>query len=308
MKKSIRYTFENVDVCEMCGDDTRNHKIHGQRLNKSQGLHPRKKEGISVSVKKCANCGLIYPSPLPVPINIQDHYGIPPEDYWKPSYFQWNPDHFNHEINTFKRLYPNSKGAKVLDIGSGIGKGMLSFQHAGFDTYGFEPSEPFYQRAISKMNISPDRLKLGMVEEIEYDTNFFDFITFSAVLEHLYHPRQNLQKAISWLKPGGIIHMEVPSSKYLVARLINFYYWLIGTSFITNLSPMHEPFHLYEFDIRSFEAAAKKLNCRILFHEYYVGDIPFIPKALHPIFQKYMRMTNTGLQLAVWLQKLPNEV
>ena len=34
-------------------------------------------------------------------------------------------------------------GMKALDVGAGIGKGILSLSHAGFDTYGFEPSTSF---------------------------------------------------------------------------------------------------------------------------------------------------------------------
>ncbi len=46
-----KYSFEEITICEMCGDHTINHKILGQRLNQSQGLNPKKKSGISVSIK-----------------------------------------------------------------------------------------------------------------------------------------------------------------------------------------------------------------------------------------------------------------
>ena len=63
----------------MCGAENTNHTILGQRLNKSQGLRPKKKIGISVSIQQCKNCNLIYSNPLPIPENLQDHYGTPPE-------------------------------------------------------------------------------------------------------------------------------------------------------------------------------------------------------------------------------------
>ena len=83
----MKYIFEEVDVCNMCEDSTSSHKILGKRLNKSQGKNPKGKPGISTTVCKCRNCGLIYSNPLPIPFDIQDHYGVPPEDYWKDSYF-----------------------------------------------------------------------------------------------------------------------------------------------------------------------------------------------------------------------------
>jgi predicted SAM-dependent methyltransferase len=121
-----------------------------------------------------------------------------------------------------------------------------------------------------------------MVEDAEYENNFFDYITFGAVLEHLYSPGGALEKAMKWLKPNGLVHLEVPSSRYLVAKIINFYYKLIGTSFVTNLSPMHNPYHLFEFDLKSFEEHAKKHNYEIAYRKYYVCSIPFFPGFLKP--------------------------
>jgi SAM-dependent methyltransferase len=303
MNTYLNYKFEEVLHCEMCGDDTKSHKVLGQRLNKSQGLKPKSRTGISVTVKQCKKCDLIYASPMPIPHSIQDHYGIPPEEYWKPSYFEWESGYFAREISTLKKLSRFENGAKALDIGAGIGKAMISLSKAGFDVYGFEPSEPFHERAISKMGISRERLKLGMIEEVDYENEFFDFITFGAVLEHLYHPAQSIEKAMQWLKPGGIIQIEVPSSKHLIPKLVNLYYRLIGTNYVTNISPMHEPFHLYEYGLKSFQELAKKLNYDIILHQYYVCRIYHVPKVFHPVLRNYMERTGTGMQLAVWLKK-----
>ncbi len=287
----------------MCGDNTASHKILGQRLNKSQGLNPKRIAGISVSVKKCSKCELIYSSPQPIPFDIQDHYGTPPEQYWKPAYFEWQPNYFAYEIKIAKQLLPFKDGMKALDIGAGLGKGMISLDKAGFETYGFEPSRPFYERAVSTMKINPDRIKLGMIEEVDYPENSFDFITFGAVVEHLYHPAASIEKALTWLKPGGIMQIEVPSSRHFIAKLVNMYFRLRGTNYVTHISPMHNPFHLYEFGLKSFEELSKKLNFSIVKSEYYVCSIYHFPKLLHPALKYYMKRTNTGMQLTVWLTK-----
>ncbi|MBK8291298.1 MAG: hypothetical protein IPK96_10505 [Flammeovirgaceae bacterium] len=82
-----KYTFNYLKRCNMCGSDTTTHTILGKRLNQSQGKKPRNKIGITTTVLKCKDCGLIYSNPQPIPNNLQDHYGIPPEDYWKDEYF-----------------------------------------------------------------------------------------------------------------------------------------------------------------------------------------------------------------------------
>jgi ubiquinone/menaquinone biosynthesis C-methylase UbiE len=301
--KKLAYYFEEVEHCEMCGDATEKHKIIGQRLNGTQGLRPRKKSGITVSIKKCKNCKLIYSSPQPVPFDIQAHYGIPPENYWRPEYFIPDTLYFSEQIKVAKKLLDFKPGMKSLDIGAGIGKCMISLQNAGFDAYGFEPSKPYFERAISKMNISEAKLRLGMMEEMEYEENSFDLITFGAVFEHLYHPAVSLKKALSWLKPGGIIHIEVPSSAYLAARIINLYYRITGTNYVCNLSPMHAPFHLYEFTSKSFAALSQQLGFTIKHHTFYVGKNLLLPRIVTTMVNPIMKWTNTGMQLEIWLTK-----
>jgi SAM-dependent methyltransferase len=298
-----KYSFKNIDRCEMCGSPSKNHKVMGMRMDKSQGMNPKQRFGIAVGVIKCPKCKLIYSSPQPIPEDIQDHYGTPPEEYWKEEYFNWTPSYFKTQIEFAKERISFLPGMKALDIGAGLGKAMLSLEHYGFDAYGLEPSIPFHERAITKMGVSSERLKLGSVEDLEYEENSFDFITFGAVVEHLYSPKFCIQKALSWLKPGGVIQIEVPSSGWLISKYMNAYYRLRGTNYVTNLSPMHNPFHLYEFDVKSFEKLGDQIGYTLDYYEFTVCDIYFIPKFLHPIFRWYMKKTNKGMQLTVYLKK-----
>jgi SAM-dependent methyltransferase len=304
MGAAKRYVFLEVKNCAMCGSPTNGHTVLGQRMNQSQGFSPRSRHGISVSILKCSVCRLIYSNPHPVPFDIQDHYGIPPEDYWKPAYFEEDPQYFTREIDQLKMFMEIKPGMKSLDIGAGLGKCMIALRNVGFDTYGFEASASFYNMAIDKMKISPANLQQGTLETVVFENDTFDFITFGAVLEHLHDPAGSIEKALQWLKPGGIIHIEVPSSNHLLAKLINLYYRMIGTNYVTNLSPMHEPYHLFEFSLGSFDAHAKRqMQYKILFYEYYVCSCEPFPRFLHPLLTWIMKKTNTGMQLAVWLQK-----
>ena len=304
MIKSRKYSFVEIEICNMCGQPTVGNKTMGIRLNRSQGFHPKSKKGIAVSVIKCRNCKLIYSDPMPMPESIQDHYDIPPEEYWNAKNFDWNKQYFSKEIQTLRQLMNFRPGMKALDIGAGLGRTMISLEKAGFETYGFEPSFPFYQRAIEKMKIDPARLKNGSIENMEYEAGSFDLISFGAVLEHLYDPSKSIESALTWLKTGGIIHIEVPSSNHFPTRLINFFYRLNGTHYVSNLSPMHSPFHLYEFNIKSFEKLSGRLHYSIAFSNIEVCEILNFPRFLHPFLKKWMSWTNSGLQLIVYLKKL----
>jgi len=296
----MKYLFKNIEACSFC--DSTNFKILGKRLNNPQGKSPKKKIGITTTIVKCANCGLIFPNPLPVPDNLQDHYGIPPENYWKPEYFSI-PENYRSDLiawmNTIQKTEPKSK---ILDIGAGLGKGMITFNRHGYDAYGIEPSLPFYERAVEKMGIDPNKLKLASVEDCEFEENMFDVIFFTAVLEHLYEPSEIINKIMKWLKPGGLVFIEVPSSNWLVNKLINIYYRLHGSDYVSNLSPMHSPYHLYEFSKKSFELHSIRNNYEIADYRYFVCQT-FLPKVFDPILKSYMKKTNTGMELAIWLRK-----
>jgi 2-polyprenyl-3-methyl-5-hydroxy-6-metoxy-1,4-benzoquinol methylase len=299
----LKYTFKPVTNCEMCDDKADHHKVLGQRLNKSQGLRPKSKTGISVSVKRCTNCGLIYSDPQPIPSSIQDHYGIPAESYWEEAHFHWEPSYFLKQINKAKQIIGFHQGMKALDIGSGSGKGVMSLTHAGFDAYGIEPSETFYKKSLEFRDIGPDKIKLSSVEDAVYNDNEFDFIVINAVAEHMYTPSASIANAVKWLKPCGVLYIEVPSADYFVTGLIDLYFKMIGTLYTSHISPMHEPYHLFEFSKKSFEENAKRNNYTIVDSEYFVCNIPFFPRVVHPILRKYMEMTHTGMDVEVWIKK-----
>lgn len=289
----MRYSFRPVAECDMCG--ATRFKLLGLRMNGRQGLRPKAAEGIAVSVKQCRGCGLIFADPQPIPESISDHYGMPPEDYWKAADLDPPKDYLAAEIATAKRLLDFRPGMTALDIGAGVGKAMVTLNAAGFQTWGLEPSRPFYERALRR--VSPDWLQMKAIEDAEFAPESFDFITFGAVLEHLYSPRAALDRAMGWLKPGGIIHAEVPSADYLVSKLFNRYFRLRGTNFVTNVSPMHPPFHLFEFTPKSFQ------RYRIAELQHMVCDFVDIPKLLQPALRWWMERTNTGMEIVVYLTR-----
>lgn len=302
MNKTIRYSFVYKDKCNMCGSATDTHTILGKRLNRSQGLNPKNKIGISTTIVQCTNCGLIYSNPQPVPFKIEDHYGILPQEYWPEDFFKTDTSFFAEKIRILKTFLNPEKKARALEVGSGLGRCLIALSKEEFEIYGLEPSKPFYNYSIEKIKINPDQLKCESIEEAEYPENYFDFILFNAVLEHLYDPSASIIKAVKWLKPNGIIHIEVPSSNWLTNKIYNFYYFIRGLDYVGNISPMHPPFHLYEFGLTSFTEHAKQNNYEIVFFEYHVCST-YMPKILDFILVPLMKWTRRGMQLHVWLRK-----
>jgi SAM-dependent methyltransferase len=299
----LTYTFRLVEACAMCDAPAGQFRVLGRRMNTSQGVRPTRKIGVSTTVCRCKSCGLVFPNPIPLPEKLEQHYGLPPESYWSPQYFQVSPDYFAAQIRTFERLRRPGGRARVLDIGAGIGKGMRALESAGYDAFGIEPSAPFRERALSLMGIAPERLSASDLEHADFPAESFDWVTFGAVLEHLYDPNVALSNAARMLRPGGLIHAEVPSSRWLTNRLNRAVYRLQGLDYTANLSPMHSPFHIYEFGLASFESWARKHGCTVAHHEFMVCR-SFLPKLIDPLARWWMRRTDTGMQLEVWLAKL----
>ncbi|MCF6296762.1 MAG: class I SAM-dependent methyltransferase [Flavobacteriaceae bacterium] len=298
----MKYNFLNISECNMCGAPEDSFITLGKRLNHSQGFNPRKKIGITTTICKCKNCNLIFSNPLPIPENSKQHYGIPVENYWKDDYFKIDDDYFNYQIQTFLKLSQHKPSLTALDIGAGIGKCMKSLEKSNITAYGIEPTKQFYDRAINKTGIDREKMKNVSIENATFEKSYFDFITFGAVLEHLYDPSKSIEKSLEWLKTGGLMHIEVPSSNWLTNKISNLFYRLQGLDYVSNISPMHTPYHLYEFSIKSFKEMAKNNDCDVVYSKYIIAST-YLPRILSPILKPLMKYTNTGMQLEIWIKK-----
>ena len=143
---------------------------------------------------------------------------------------------------------------------------------------------------------------VSIVEDAVFPEDSFDFINFAAVLEHLADPATALQKLTGWLKPDGVMYVEVPSSAFLLSRLVRLFYQLTGSDYVINTCPMHVPYHMYEFGLKSFTCHGRQTGYTVVFHEYF-PCAGYMPKVLIRPFNAVMRWTDTGMQLAVWLRK-----
>jgi SAM-dependent methyltransferase len=241
---------------------------------------------------------------MPVPISLNTHYDVPVVEYWGERGDTARPnEYFGGQIAQFHALLPGNRKASpvALDIGVGMGKAMASLAHAGFEAYGIEPSSSFREFAIGQTELPADRIKLASVEEADFADNTFDFVTFGAVLEHLPQPAEALRKAVRWTRPGGLIHVEVPSSDWLMARLVDAAYRAQGLDYTCHLSPLHVPYHLYEFTAKSFDSFAAQTGCQVAYRRLFVGET-YAPRWLDPLLKRVMEATQTGMQLEVWLR------
>jgi SAM-dependent methyltransferase len=192
-KLDLKEDFENVK-CNLCGSNSSNKFFTGKDL-----LY--KKEGL-YTVVKCRDCGLIYTNPRPNQTIITNYY---PSEYWEinennqvdsESSFKKLAHRFINKIS-YKMTIPFKTNGKLLDIGCGDGKELLRQKENGWDTYGVEINDlaANYVRKHYGLNVFT-----GIVEDAEFDDEFFDVIILNNVLEHMSDPKTTLNEIHRILK------------------------------------------------------------------------------------------------------------
>lgn len=102
---------------------------------------------------------------------------------------------------------------RVLEVGCGTGNTLLKLKeiHKAQEIYGFELNKDIVQDHLREIN----RVIIGDVEQIDppFQDEFFDFIIFGDVLEHLIEPEKILKKYMKFLKSDGTIIASIPNIK-----------------------------------------------------------------------------------------------
>ncbi len=100
---------------------------------------------------------------------------------------------------------------KVLEIGCGMGAtlGHIQNRYPNAEVYGIELSD----RVVHMAKKYLPAIEQGNIENmpLEYPDQFFDYIIFGDVLEHLHDPQKVLKEMQKYLKPSGFILASIPN-------------------------------------------------------------------------------------------------
>lgn len=185
------------------------------------------RSGKEFRIVECRRCGHMQTNPRPV----QDDIGL-----FYPS--NYAPFLLNRVRITFgaskkfslKNLFaagfhiPNTsyRGKKVLELGCSTGLFLDSLQKMGADVTGVELSEGAVRVARSRgLNIYN-----GTIQEIPIE-NRYDFIFAWMVLEHLFYPKEDLQRINSLLDDEGVLVFSVPNIASLDFKIFRKYWYAL---------------------------------------------------------------------------------
>lgn len=102
---------------------------------------------------------------------------------------------------------------RILNVGVGDGWLEKKCNDLGWETYSLDP----IPAAIARVEAAGVKGKVGHIEDIPFENNFFDVIFCSEILEHLTGEqiRQGLTEIGRILKPGGFLLGTVPFNENL---------------------------------------------------------------------------------------------
>jgi len=130
---------------------------------------------------------------------------------------------------------------RLLEVGCGPGFLLAQLQQLGWQVNGLEISDFAAQHAREKLGLA---VSVGSLDDATHPPETFHAAYLGDVLEHLPRPLQSLQAIRTWLKPGGALVVEVPSTMNAPSARIGMWVYRQRGAFKTLRIP---PYHLCEY-------------------------------------------------------------
>ncbi len=248
--------------CKLC-------KETQARVISTEGRH-----GQSLTTVICIGCGLIHSHPIPTKVELDEYYRTHYRNDYKDTYTPKRKHilrYSRNAIERLERLKPFIASGKLLDVGSGSGEFVYIAKRAGFDASGLEPHEGYsdYTRKMFDVNIITAPLEKAAIAREQYDV-----ITLHHVLEHLQYPLTSLSLLNEWLKPDGILMVDVPN---------------IEESRHSPDSRFHYA-HIYNFNHRTLSAFLEKAGFSVIRHPQNQATILAAKKVEAPDRERVIAM------------------
>ena len=173
------------------------------------------------NIERCVDCGLLQTRPAPSPEELGEAYGA--AYTWKS-----NPGLVSRLESLYRQLLVRcdqarsvrfaarlAPGTNLLDIGCGDGLLIAEARRAGLLAFGVDrPGAPLWPAC------DPAWRSVGDIEALEHPADRWDIVSLFQVAEHLRDPLSLLTKIHRWLKPGGVLVLQVPNAASVQARLL----------------------------------------------------------------------------------------
>jgi 2-polyprenyl-3-methyl-5-hydroxy-6-metoxy-1,4-benzoquinol methylase len=198
--------------CNLCGG--KDHEV-------VDGTNRRLLEGLKIA--QCRRCGHVFLNPR---IRETEDIHSTTLDYLKNCYLREYTNlgclrngktflakaNYRYHLPFLEAISPFRVCNRILDYGCAIGLFLQAARMEGWECHGLEMSQllSFYGQKNFHLDI-----RCGILEESDYQEEYFDAITFLEVIEHLFTPAEALAKAHKLLRPGGVVLITTPNFQSL---------------------------------------------------------------------------------------------
>lgn len=161
----------------------------------------------------------MYIHPRPTEDQIKKLYG---ENYYDGWGFKNNEEMVRRiKTLTFHRRFDEIEKymhpGNVLDVGCDMGFSLEAALERKWEPYGVELSE--YSSNIAKKKFGKAVFS-GTLEEAHFQSDYFDAITMSDLIEHVPNPNELLQEVKRILKPNGLLAITTPDIASLSSKIM----------------------------------------------------------------------------------------
>jgi len=113
----------------------------------------------------------------------------------------------DRRLNLIRRYVP-LEGARVLDIGCGIGTYVRKLGELAGRAYGIDIDTGRVRQGTT------GSLAVAVSEQLPFETGAFDAVLLNEVIEHVHDDRETLREACRVVRPGGHVIIYAPNRLY----------------------------------------------------------------------------------------------
>lgn len=152
-------------------------------------------------------------------------------------------------------------GARVLDVGTGLGYLAYALARDGFRATGLDVSDEAADRARRRFG---DHYAVGNLFDWARERPAeYDAVVMLELIEHVERPREWIEAGLRLLRPGGSLILSTPDRAFYPA----------GTVWETEAPPVH----LWWFSRHAIEVLCEGLGAKLAFADFTECDIEPIP-------------------------------
>lgn len=185
-------------------------------------FNPVRSPACRLNVVRCDGCRLLRLDPRPDDATLQRLHsaslGDAEREVGSFEAGNANPDYPPMLAGRLRRAGFPPRAGRLLDVGCGGGELVAAVaQRLGATATGLDASQTPLARA--RRRFPRQEWVQGHVAPAAFPGRTFDGVLLIHVLEHLPDPLQALRAIRSWLRPGGLLALEVPNGEFYFSRL-----------------------------------------------------------------------------------------